>query len=108
MREVKGTGVKADWVCSDCGLPWKDKSRKRWTCQERVAITGEEYGRVPTHNMLTGKQYRLGLEGVSVTWDSTDVEELVNHADKHGQIDGCQLAEAPPCPPIIDPADYLK
>ena len=27
--------VQADGVCSDCGLTWKDKSRKCWTCQAK-------------------------------------------------------------------------
>ena len=31
------------------------------------------------------------------------MEEIKNHTDKQGQIDGYQLAEAPPCPLIIDP-----
>ena len=65
-------------------------------------MTKEEYDKKVEDSQLVtidGKTWRLTLGGGGVTWENAD-DDAAGEQTKQGQVDGCALAEAPPCPTL--------
>ena len=87
-------------VCGECGQEWKQNCKKCWVCGNQRPMTRAEYDKLEADSQLVkidGKLWRLTLEGGGVKWQSMEKPEPGVHT-KQGQVDGCSLAEAPPCP----------
>ena len=100
LNEITSEESRPHIVCGDCGQEWKQTSKKCWVCGSQRPMTREEYEKVEADSQLVkidGKLWRLTLEGGGVKWQSMEAGEPENQT-KQGQVDGCSLAEAPPCP----------
>ena len=100
LNEISSQEHKPEIVCGECGQEWKQSSKKCWVCGNQRPMTRVEYDKLKADSQLVkidGKLWRLTLGGGGVTWESMEELEPGVHA-KQGQVDGCSLAEAPPCP----------
>ena len=102
LNEITSEESRPHIVCGDCGQEWKQTSKKCWVCSSQRPMTREEYEKVEADSQVVkidGKLWRLTLEGGGVKWQSMEAGEAENQT-KQGQVDGCSLAEAPPCPTL--------
>ena len=107
LNEISSEERKPKIVCGECGQEWKQSSKKCWVCGNQRPMTGIEHDKLEADSQLVkidGKLWRLTLEGGGVTWQSMEELEPGVHA-KQGQVDGCSLAEAPPCPVLESEED---
>ena len=76
-------------------------------CSGKKPMPREDYeAKVGDSQLVTinGKKWRLVLAKGGVTWESTQQAQS-NINDKQGHINGCGLAEPPPCPVIVEEDD---
>ena len=100
LNEISSEEHKPMIVCGECCQEWKQTSKKCWVCGSQRPMTRGEYDRLEADSQLVkidGKLWRPTLPGGGVKWQSMEEPEPGVHT-KQGQVDGCSLAEAPPCP----------
>ena len=97
MKEARTHHAQDEMVCSSCGGGWKRQATKFWACTGTAAKAYHERKETDQLVEISGAPWRLQLNNGTITWVPQDNDAEM---DKDGQVYGCEVGEAPPCPII--------